>query len=126
MKRMTAALFAFTVFANPALAADQHHHDGMHGGKIVETPTRHIEIVAKDGVLELHVADEGMKPEDVKDAKASAAVLSEGKKVDVTLTPSAGNVLTGTGAFKAGKGTTIVVTLTMPGQAPEQARLKID
>ncbi len=56
----------------------------------------------------------------------TAAVLSDGKKVDVTLSPDPANVLEGTGAFKAGKGTTIVVTLIMPDHKPEQIRIKLD
>ncbi len=111
---------------SPAVAEEKHSHDGKHGGKIVESGHHHLEIVAKDGVLEVHVNGEDGKPEDIKDAKATAAVLSEGKKEDIALAADPANFLKGTGTFKASKGTTIVVTLTMPGHDPEQSRLKID
>ncbi|MGQ0456276.1 MAG: hypothetical protein ACT4OU_04355 [Hyphomicrobium sp.] len=112
--------------ATPVHAADKHSHAGRHGGKLVESGHHHVEIVAKDGVLEIHVNDEDGKPEDIKDARATAAVLSDGKKEDVILVPDPGNFLKGSGSFKAGKGTTIVVTLTMPGHKPEQSRIKLD
>ena len=121
-----AALAGLAIPVSPALAADDHHHSGKHGGRIVESGHHHLEIVAKDGVLEVYVNDEDMKPEIIKEAKATAAVLSEGKKEDLTLTADPANVLKGTGTFKAKKGTTIVVTLTMPGHKPEQARIKLD
>lgn len=121
-----ALTLAAALAAGPALAADTHSHEGKHGGKIVESGHHHVEIVAKDGSLEVYVNDEDGKPEDIKDAKASAAVLSEGKKVDVTLAAAPSNALKGQGDFKAVKGTTIVVTLTMPGHQPEQSRIKLD
>ena len=121
---IAAALAAMTF--SPAIGEEKHDHGGKHGGKVVESGHHHLEIVAKDGVLEVHVNGEDGKPEVIKDAKATAAVLSEGKKEDLTLTADPSNVLKGTGTFKATKGTTIVVTLTMPGHQPEQARIKLD
>lgn len=109
-----------------ALAEEGHSHHGEHGGKVVESGHHHVEIVAKDGAIEVYVNGDDGKPEDIAGAKATAAVLSEGKKHDVTLTAGAGNFLTGAGDFKAAKGTTIVVTLTMPGHEPEQSRIKLD
>ena len=118
---------AASVALTPAFAGEHGHaHKGDHGGKVVESGHHHLEIVAKDGSLEVYVNDEDGKPDDITDAKASAAVLSEGKKIDVVLAPDAANFLKGTGTFKAVKGTTIVVTLTMPGHQPEQSRIKLD
>ena len=117
---------ALAVAAAPALAAEDHDHSSKHGGVIAESGHHHLEIVARDGMLEIYVDGEDGKPEEVAGAKAAAVVLSEGKKVDVALAPGAGNVLKGTGSFKAGSGTTIVITLTMPDHAPEQTRIKLD
>ena len=119
-------LLAGALAAAPVLAGEQHSHNAMRGGIVVESGHHHVEIVAKDGTLEVYVAGEDGKPESVQKAKASAAVLSEGKKVDVALTPDPSNVLRGSGSFKAGKGTTIVLTLTMPGHVPEQMRVRLD
>ena len=121
-----ALTLAAALAAGSVLAAEKHSHAGKHGGKLVESGHHHVEIVAKDGSLEVYVNDEDGKPEDIADANASAAVLSEGKKIDVVLAPDAANFLKGTGTFKAVKGTTVVVTLTMPGHQPEQSRIKLD
>lgn len=113
-------------FASPTYAEGEHDHSSKHGGKVIESGHHHLEVVTKDGAIEIYVEDEDGKPEDVKAAKATATILSEGKKDDVILNPNAVNSLKGTGSFKAVKGTTIVITLTMPGHDPEQARIKLD
>lgn len=125
---LTLAAFALTAALHSARAIAGeagHSHRAQHGGKVIESGHHHLEIVAKDGTLEVYVNGEDGKPEDVAGAKATAAVLSGGKKFDVTLA-AAGNSLTGSGDFKASKGTTIVVTLTMPGHSPEQSRVTLD
>jgi hypothetical protein len=125
MKRTTIAAFAVLLAALPASAADDHDHAAKFGGKLVESGHHHLEVVAKDGVLEVHVGGEDGEPEDVSAAKATATVLSEGKAETIQLA-AAGNVLKGTGTFKAVKGTAIVITLTMPDHKPEQARVILD
>lgn len=124
--KLATLAMAVALGTGAAVGDEKHSHTGKHGGKIVESGHHHVEIIAKDGSLEIFVNDEEGKPEDIKDAKATAAVLSEGKKVDLTLAPDPSNSLKGTGEFKATKGTTIVVTLTMPGHKPEQSRAKLD
>lgn len=109
----------------PALALAHGDAKPLHGGKIVDTGHHHLELVAKDGELILHVRHDDEKPEDVKSAKASATVLSGGKQSSVSFTPGDGGVLTGKGEFTS-KGATVVVTLTMPDHKPEQARFKLD
>lgn len=98
----------------------------LHGGKVVDSGNHHLELVAADGSLTLYVRDEADKPEDVMKAKASATVLADGKTEAVALQPAAGGVLNGKGAFKASKGVTVVINLTMPDHKPEQARFKLD
>jgi hypothetical protein len=120
------SLAAVLVTVVPSVAADDHDHAPQHGGVIVESGHHHLEVVAKDGSLEVYVGGEGGMPEDVRDAAATATILSGGKKADIQLSPDAGNLLKGAGSFTAGKGTTIVITLTMPGHKPEQARVKLD
>lgn len=124
--RLALVTMATLVLSAPAFAADGHSHQGKNGGKVVETGHHHMEIVAKDGVVQVYLEHDDGKAEDVSGAKATATVLSEGKKESVALSPDPANFLKGTGTFKAIKGTTIVVTLTMPGHKPEQARIKLD
>lgn len=109
-----------------ALAGEGHQHAAKRGGVVVESGHHHLEVVAKDGTIEIYVSGEDGAPETVADAKATVAILSGGKKVDVGLTPDPSGALKGAGDFKVAKGTTIVVTLTMPGHSPEQARVKLD
>jgi hypothetical protein len=127
MKTTTIAAFALLLAALPAGAGDAHDHEhsSKFGGKVVESGHHHLEVVAKDGVLEVHVGGEDGKPEDISAAKATATVLSEGKAETIQLAP-AGEALKGTGTFKAVKGTAIVITLTMPDHKPEQARVVLD
>jgi hypothetical protein len=103
-----------------------HDHTAKHGGKVEHTGHHHLELVAKGGTLELYVTHEDGKAEDVSAAKASATVLADGKTEQVSLSPAGGNALKGSGGFNAGKGTTVVVSLTMPDHEPEQVRFKLD
>lgn len=121
------SLFAAAIVVTSAVAAfAAGDHKGKHGGKIVESGHHHLELVAADGSLTLYVRDEADKPEDVTKAKASATVLADGKTEAVELKPAAGGVFNGKGGFKAAKGATVVITLTMPDHKPEQARFKLD
>jgi hypothetical protein len=124
-KSMVLALAAVALTIPHAIVA-AHEDAAQHGGVVVDSGHHHLEIVAKDGVIELYVGGDHGTPEMVSDAKASAAVLSEGKKVDVELKPDGETVLKGTGDFKVAKGSTIVITLTMPEHEPEQVRVKLD
>lgn len=126
VKQLLAALALVIVTVMPLQAHEDAHYKSQHGGVVVESGHHHLEVVAKDGTLEIHVIGEDGKPEDVASAKAKATILSEGKKVEVPLSGAADGVLKGAGAFKASKGTTIIVTLTLDGHKPEQARLKLE
>jgi hypothetical protein len=110
------------------VAAHEGHAGGEspHGGTVVENGHHKLEVVAKDGSLDVYVTGEDGKPEETAGAKASAVILAGGKKTDVTLAPAEANVLRGAGDFTVGKGTAIVLTLTMPGHKPEQSRMKLD
>lgn len=123
-KRLTLGLAA--VVAASALAFAHDDHAARHGGILVHSGHYHLELVAEDGVLRLYVTDEDGKPETVEGAKATATVLSDGKTETVALAPAGESSLEGTGSFTAGKGTTVVVTLTLPDHEAEQARFRLD
>lgn len=103
-----------------------HDHSAKHGGLVEHTGHHHLELVAKGGTLELYITHEDGDAEDASAAKASATVLADGKTEMVTLAPAGGNALKGSGGFNAGKGTTVVISLSMPDHEPEQVRFKID
>ena len=120
------ALVVTIATAALAFAADDHHHKGQHGGMMVDTSGHHhVELVANDHSIELHVLHDDGESEDITNAKATATVLSGGKTKKIPLIPD-GDALKGSGQTKLGKGDTIVITLTMPGHEPEQARFKLE
>jgi hypothetical protein len=134
-KRIAFSLAALSLGASVAIAGDDHDHDhkakahdhgAKHGGLVQHTSHHHLELIAKGGTLEIYVTHEDGDAEDTAGAKAQATVLADGKTEKVELAPAGGNGLKGTGGFNAGKGTTIVVSLSMPGHEPEQVRFKID
>ncbi|WP_041316892.1 hypothetical protein [Hyphomicrobium nitrativorans] len=133
LKKILAGLAAMLAASSLAFAHDDHAHDAhahdhapKHGGIVEHSSHHHLELVAEDGTLRLYVTDEAGKPEPVEGAKATATVLSEGKTEAVTLAHAGENRLEGTGSFKATKGTTVVVTLTLPDHGAEQARFRLD
>lgn len=129
--RIVTIIIATLFAAYPVLSGDDHdhHHESkhtaQHGGILAESGHHYLEIVAKDGKLDVYITGDHGTDEVVSKAKATAAVLSQGKKVDVALAPGDGAVLRGTGDFTAAPGTTIVITLTMPDHDPEQVRVKL-
>jgi hypothetical protein len=127
---LSALVMAFALSAGLAIADDGHDHDHDHGAKhngiIGHSGHHHLELVAAGGTIDLYVTHEDGDAEDVSGAKATATVLADGKTEVVTLAPANGNALKGTGSFNAGKGTTVVVSLTMPGHETEQIRFKLE
>jgi hypothetical protein len=119
-------LAALPAFADEGHKHGDHEHAAQHGGVLAESGHHYLEFVAKDGELAVYITGDHGTDEMVSGAKATAAVLSKGKKVDVELAPAPGAVLKGSGDFEAGPGTTIVLTLTMPKHDPEQVRVKIE
>jgi hypothetical protein len=125
-KHIALILGTVLTLASPAFGGSGQSPAGKNGGKVVSTGHHQMEIVARDGSLEVYLAHDDGGSEDVKDAKAKATILSEGQKQEIDLVPDPANFLKGAGSFKAIKGTTIIVSLKMPGHKPEQARIKLD
>lgn len=127
LRQLSIALVLGLTLTPSAFSETDHSHEAKHGGLVAPTSGHHnAELVAADGLLQLYLTDHDGDPEDVKNAKATATVLSGGQKTQVTLAPDKENLLKGAGDFKAGPGTVIVITLTMPDHKPEQARFKLD
>ena len=123
---LIASILGLTLTSS-AQAETDHSHAAKHGGLVAPTSGHHnVELIATDGLLQVYLTDHDGGPEDAKGAKATATVLSGGKTDQITLAPESGNLLKGTGDFKAGPGTVVVITLTMPDHKPEQARVKLD
>ncbi|MFN9155402.1 MAG: hypothetical protein ACK5WE_17830 [bacterium] len=95
---------------------------GPNGGQKVDIGTNHAELLAAGDTLRLFLFDGADRPIPAAGATAQAVILAGGRQVTVALTPSGDNVLAGTGDFTAARGMRAVVTLTLPGQRPAQAR----
>jgi len=109
-----------------ALAAGEHHHEGKHGGLMGDTSGHHhVVLIAEGQSITLYVLHDDGEFEAIAKAKATATILSGGTTEKVSLIAD-GNALKGKGDAILRKGDTVVITLTMPGHKPEQARFKLD
>jgi hypothetical protein len=121
-----ALLLTFSMFCAALAAGGAHHHEGKHGGMMGDTNGHHhVELITEGQLMTLYVLHDDGELEDVTNAKATATVLSGGEMEKITLAP-AGAALKGEGGMELGAGDTVVITLTMPGHTPEQARFKLD
>lgn len=123
---LTCSLLGCLIASTPIYAHDGDDHQAHFGGTVVESGHHHLEVVARDGMLEVHIGGEHGTPEMVSQATATASVLAEGRKVDVELKPDGGTTLKGAWPFKEAKGAVVVITLRMPQHDPEQVRLKLE
>ena len=106
----------------PFAARAHEPRRGPNGGQKVDIGTNHAELLAAGNTLRLFLFDSADRPIPAAGATAQAVILAGGRQVTVALTPSGDNVLAGTGDFTAARGMRAVVTLTLPGQRPAQAR----
>lgn len=121
-------LIAASVLAlAPSLwAKDKDHHpDPRHGGVVAEAGKFHLELVAKDKTVTLHVYDHDDKPVDAANAKAQANVFSGKDKGVVALMPATGNMLKGEAAFTIRPDAKVVVSFTPAQGKAEQARFQL-
>jgi len=102
-----------------------HHPDPRHGGVVAEAGKYHLELVAKDKSLALHIYGHDDKPIDAARAKAQANVFSGRDKGTVSLAPAEGNVMKGETAFAIRSDAKIVVGFTPPQGKPEQVRFQL-
>ncbi len=118
LRRMLLAGLILTPFAVRAHEARR----GPNGGQKVDIGTNHAELVAAGNTLRLFLFDGADRPIPAAGATAQAIILAGGRQATITLAPSGDNVLAGSGDFTAVRGMRAVVTLTLPGQRPAQAR----
>ena len=80
------------------LPAYAHEPKAFHGGRLAEAGPYHVELVAKDTVVEVFLLGENDKPVDPKGFKGVAIFSLGGKTERITLAPSEKNNLSGTAA----------------------------
>ena len=95
-----------------------------HGGQVRAAGPYHLELVAKDGELVLHVTDHASI--EIKtiggEGKASIEHGKTESKITVKLEPSESNMFTGSGEFQIDPETVIVVFVKLPEQDAYAAR----
>ena len=124
---LVAALFAALTISQPVLAHTDESLDAMpspHGGQVRAAGPYHLELVAKDGELVLHVTDHLNNGINTSggEGKANIQQGKAGGKTTVKLEPSESNMLTGRGEFQLTPETVIVVFVKLPEQDPYAAK----
>ena len=95
---------------------------GPHGGRVVDTGQVHVELVAKDSMVEVYLTDNADKAVAAVGYKGVAILLISGKSQRIVLEPTSENRLTGkvsealVGPLKG------AVLLTMPDGKTTQAK----
>ena len=124
---IAAVLAAPLIIFQPAWAHTDDSLDAMaspHGGQVRVAGPYHLELIAKDGELVLHVTDHAWQ-EIKTDGGESKANIQQGKggsKVTIKLEPSQQNMFTGSGEFQINSETVIVVFVKLPEQDAYGAR----
>ena len=124
---IAAVLAAPLMVLQPVWAHTDASLDAMpspHGGQVRAAGPYHLELVAKEGALTVHVTDhvwQAMKT-DGGEGKATIQQGKAGSRLTVKLEPSQQNMLTGTGEFLVTPETVIVVFVKLPGQEAYGAR----
>ncbi len=127
-KLIVAALLAAPLmFFQPVWAHTDESLDAMsspHGGQVRAAGPYHLELIAKDGALVLHVTDHAWQEihTDGGEGKATIQQGKSGSKITVKLEPSQQNKLMGNAEFHVTPETVIVVFVKLPEQDAYGAR----
>ena len=122
IKLIVAALLAAPLmFFQPVWAHTSAFLDARpspHGGQVRAAGPYHLELIAKDGALVLHVTDHAWKEIHTEGGEGKATIQQgkDGSKITVKLEPSQQNLLMGHGEFRVNPETVIVVFVKLPEQ----------
>ncbi|MEK6763403.1 MAG: hypothetical protein AABY96_11880 [Nitrospirota bacterium] len=124
---LAAVLAAPLLFFQPVWAHTDASLDAIpspHGGQVRAAGPYHLELIAKNGALVLHVTDHVWKEIRTEGGEGKATIQQgkSGSKITVKLEPSQQNMLTGNGEFQVTPETVIVVFVKLPEQDAYGAR----
>ena len=124
---IAAVLAAPLIILQPVWAHTDESLDAMpspHGGQVRAAGPYHLELVAKDGELVLHVTDHAGQEIHTDGGEGKARIQQDktGSKITVELEPSQQNMLKGSGEFQINPETVIVVFVKLPEQDAYAAR----
>lgn len=124
MKLLITFLLSLMMSLNSAAHTDEYldSQPSPHGGQVRMVGNYHFELVLGDHQLLVYVTDHAGQPIAVAGATGSAMVLANKTKTTVTLKPAEDNILKGEGKFTTAPDMKVVVSMTLPGQDPQQVR----
>ena len=116
----TLLVISVLTFALPAQAHDVSK--GPHGGRIVEASNYHVELVAKDSLVDVFLTDAANSPVTPAGFKGVAILVSGGKSVRVPLEPADGIKLSGRAESAVPSEPKGVIQITAPTGKTMQAK----
>ena len=121
MKQINAVVLAI-LFAYSVSASADGPTIGPHGGQVKDAGKYHLELVVKDTALSVYVTGAKDAKVATQGATGGATVLAGKNTSSVKIEPSGENALAGSGSFQPAPDMKVVVSVTLPGQTPVQAR----
>ncbi|MCZ7560854.1 MAG: hypothetical protein M5U30_12925 [Burkholderiaceae bacterium] len=128
----TAIAVALALATSPAFAHDDAYldtQDAPHGGQLRMAGPWHYELVTArgaeasgDGPFVVYVTDHAGTPVSTAGASGTATILSGKTSSTAALTPDGENRMKGVSRSAHAPGAKVVVSITLAGKAPAQAR----
>ena len=115
-------VFAATLLFLPVSASADGPAIGPNGGQVRDAGKYHLELLVKDSALTVYVTGNKDAKVATKGATGGATVLAGKTTSSVKLEPRGENALAGSGGFQPVPDMKVVVSVTLPGQTPVQAR----
>ena len=122
MKQINAFVLSAMLLAYPVSASADGPAIGPNNGQVKDAGKYHLELVVKDSALTVYVTGNKDAKVPTKGASGNATVLAGKGTSNVKLEPSGENMLAGSGGFQPALDMKVVVSVTLPGQTPIQAR----
>lgn len=119
MKLASLALIGAWLTAAPAFASDA---GPQHGGRVVDAGDYHVEMVAKDGAIDIHVSDHHNRPVATAGYKGIAILSVGGKSLRIVLVPADAAKLIGKAEAALPAQPKGVVQITSPAGKTVQAK----
>lgn len=101
-----------------------HEHKPLHGGVVVEANDMDFELVAKPGLITLHVRDHG-KALKLTGASGKLTLLTGKDQSEAPLAVAGEDRLEAKGSFKLEAGTRVVASITLPGKKASNVRFTL-
>ena len=122
MKQINAAVLATILGAYQLSAGADGPAIGPNGGQVRDAGKYHLELIVKDSALTVYISGSKDAKVATKGATGTATVLAGKTTSSVKLEPRGENAVAGSGGFQPVSDMKVVVSVTLAGQPPVQAR----